>query len=405
MPWSLRRQFLRAIHRADLSKSGLGKALFFVCALFRLHVVTPADGDDILLFKMKILVLNDGIKGNFNQSLGLAGAFPGSDTEVLDVSLRGPGYRLFGRKGKSPLNSKVLALLCCARAWSLAGRLLSFFWDGYSRTEGKKADLVISAGSALAPVNMILGKNKRAGRTVNIMVPSMMPLRFFDFLIVPYHDYLRFRRNKPGNLIVTLGAPNTINMDMLSRAAGETGISKGRATVTGVVIGGDDQNYRISASYAQRISDILFSADNGNRYLFTTSRRTDAGAARYLRQRLAGEPSVLYAEFPGYSRISRYPAILGLCDRIIVTEDSINMISEAASTGLPVIIIGVERKKKKRLVFDLTIEKFVEKGYAQYIPLEKIDLLPLVIHDTRRGVGKGLRESEKCARQILENLN
>ena len=38
------------------------------------------------------------------------------------------------------------------------------------------------------------------------------------------------------------------------------------------------------------------------------------------------------------------------------------MVSEAVTSGRPVVILGVERKKKgKQLIFDKTIEKMEEK--------------------------------------------
>ena len=37
-------------------------------------------------------------------------------------------------------------------------------------------------------------------------------------------------------------------------------------------------------------------------------------------------------------RFTAYPGILGLVDAVIVTSDSVNMISEATITGLPVLI-------------------------------------------------------------------
>ena len=96
--------------------------------------------------------------------------------------------------------------------------------------------------------------------------------------------------------------------------------------------------------------------------------------------------------------------MLSLCDLIIVTEDSINMISEAASCGKPVIILGVERKKRKKLIFDLTVEKFIEKGYAEYLQLNRLGTLNEKIETAcGRSINK-LSEAEEFARKILKTL-
>ncbi|HNS33239.1 MAG TPA: ELM1/GtrOC1 family putative glycosyltransferase, partial [bacterium] len=282
---------------------------------------------------MNILVLDDGFKGNLNQSLGIAEAFPESRIEILKVSLKGPYYRLFQRKGKSPFVSRLFALSCCIRAWSLGRRLLQFFCDGNIEIPREKSYVIVSAGSILAPVNLILSKNQERAVSVNVMVPTSLPLKLFDFLVIPCHDYIKLQRKRLKNLIVTLGAPNRITETFISgekkRIEKLLNFDNGKKNI-GILIGGNDQNYRISLPLVKRLADILFSCDGKYSFLFTTSRRTETCVVNYLVKRLEKEKSVVYSEFPGYSDISYYPGILGLCDCILVTEDSINMISEAA---------------------------------------------------------------------------
>jgi mitochondrial fission protein ELM1 len=115
--------------------------------------------------------------------------------------------------------------------------------------------------------------------------------------------------------------------------------------------------------------------------------------------------NVVYSEFPGHSQTSHYPGMLALCDLILVTEDSINMISEAAASGRPVIILGVERKRPgKKLVFDFTLEKFTEKGYAEYLPADELYRLKDMIKRTEGVSFRKLDEAELCARKILKTL-
>jgi len=353
---------------------------------------------------MDILVLNDGIKGNFNQSYGIAGAFPGGNIEIFNVSLKGPAYVLPGRKGSYPAMSKVLALICRLNAWALGKRVLRASLGEGSQIPEREADIIISAGSVLAPVNLILARSSRKARSVQVMLPSWVPLNPFDFLVIPYHDFLRVKRRKPGNIIVTLGAPNRITETFLKeeseKARKVSGIQDTGRMTLGVIIGGDDQNYKISLPFVKKLMDALGVPGNKHNFIFTTSRRTEDRVVSYLRERLPNEKAVAYAEFPGYSRVSCYPGILGLCDCLLVTEDSINMISEAASSGVPVIIMGVGRKTGKKPVFDFTIERFVEKGYAEYVPTGKFNLLQQKIEQAKNLRPVKLNESEKCARKI-----
>ncbi|MCK9266030.1 mitochondrial fission ELM1 family protein [bacterium] len=357
---------------------------------------------------MKILILDDGYKGNFNQSLGIAKWFPKGQLNIINVTLKGPQYSLFGRKGKSPFSVKIVAILSFFGAWTLAKRCLRFIWDESYKIDKKEFDLIISAGSMLAPINLVLTKNLNRAKSVNIMTPSMIRLKLFDFLVIPYHDYLKLRKKNLQNLIVTLGAPNTLTDNLLFSKKDEYEkkfkVDKTKKTI-GVLIGGDDQNYKISYSYVKTLTDTLFSEKNRYNFIFTTSRRTDTDVVQFLKQRLLEEPSVIYSEFPEHSTHSLYPQILSLCDFIIVTEDSVNMVSEASSLGVPVLIIQVERKKKKKLIFDFTIEKFVEKGYSEYVSLDKLGSLYSKLRSTSPINNKKLREAEECAQKILEKLN
>jgi len=353
------------------------------------------------------LLLDDGIKGNFNQTCGIANSFPGAQVETFRVFLGGPSYRLPKRKGRYPVSSKVLALLCSLRLWKIAKKVLANMMTDAEKVCQKKFDLVISAGSVLAPVNLILSKETGA-KSLHIMVPSFIPLRFFDYLVVPYHDHVRLKGKRHlKNLIVTLGAPNLLSDDFLKRERERLkniiNIPDSRETV-GIIIGGDDQNYRIPVSIIKKLMKSLESMEGRYNFLLTTSRRTGAGVVSFLQQYIKNRKFFLYSEFPGHSEGSHYPGMLSLCDYILVTEDSVNMISESASTGKPVIIMGVEREKPGRLIFDLTIEKFIEKGYAEYLPAKGLDKLAEKLENVENTPFKKLNEAEECARKISKTL-
>jgi mitochondrial fission protein ELM1 len=66
--------------------------------------------------------------------------------------------------------------------------------------------------------------------------------------------------------------------------------------------------------------------------LATTSRRTPAAFAASLRDRLAALPCAFWDG----GGTNPYPGLLAWADRIVVTPDSVNMLSEACATGVPV---------------------------------------------------------------------
>ncbi len=81
--------------------------------------------------------------------------------------------------------------------------------------------------------------------------------------------------------------------------------------------------------------------------MVTPSRRTGTANEAILRESLAGLPAEIWdggGENP-------YFAYLGLADAIIATGDSVNMVSEAASTGKPVHIVELEGGSPKFTAF------------------------------------------------------
>jgi mitochondrial fission protein ELM1 len=175
--------------------------------------------------------------------------------------------------------------------------------------------------------------------------------------------------------------------------------------VIGVLIGGTDQNYTISVSWAEKLLGELETLKEKYCFIITTSRRTEEKVISFIREKITGDNAFIYTEFPGYSETTNYPGILSLCNYLFVTEDSINMVSEAASSGRPVLILGVDRKnKRKQLVFAETLEKLVDKGYAEYLSADKMSALAEKTQEIQNKNLNKLNETEKCARKILQNV-
>ena len=362
-----------------------------------------------------VLVLDDGNRGNLIQSLGIVEFLPAEAT-TLNIRLKGPSYFLPGRKGKYKIGSKIIGVFCLLKMWKLGWKIFqSMLVKKIENFPKKKFELIISTGSFLAPINLLIAKMTQA-KTVNIMVSSMIPFNFFDVSIIPYHDFLRLpaRKKNYENLLVTLGSPNCITPELLDRERQKleriikttTKISYG-SNVIGVLVGGDDQNYRISVKWVKKLLENLGKINGKTFFLFTTSRRTDKKVVEFLKESFNGWAKgeltkVLYSEFPGYTENSYYFGILGLSDYILVTEDSINMISESITGEKPVLILGVEKKRKKKLVFDETMKKLVAENYAEYLSYEKISCISEKLKKMKEKKYEKLEEAKKCARKILE---
>ena len=111
-----------------------------------------------------------------------------------------------------------------------------------------------------------------------------------------------------------------------------------------VLIGGDNAVYRLTeARFAALCGALGKLAQAGYGLAITPSRRTSPERLRLLHAKLASIPAFIWdgrGDNP-------YFAMLGTADAIVVTADSVSMVSEAASTGKPVYIVELEGGSRK----------------------------------------------------------
>ena len=115
-------------------------------------------------------------------------------------------------------------------------------------------------------------------------------------------------------------------------------------TAIAVLIGGNNRVYKMTEDRLATLADQLAAlARRGFGLAITPSHRTGEDGARLLRERLAGLPAVIWDG----GGDNPYFGMLGLADAVIVTGDSVSMVSEAAATRKPVHIIELEGGSRK----------------------------------------------------------
>jgi len=112
------------------------------------------------------------------------------------------------------------------------------------------------------------------------------------------------------------------------------------------LIGGNDQNYKIDIEWCEKFFSQLKKFKDKYDIILTTSKRTDFNVVNFLKEKLKEFENLRYFEILQETKISHYKGILRLSDIIFVTEDSINMIFVSLTSGKPVIVMGVMRKRK-----------------------------------------------------------
>ena len=207
-------------------------------------------------------------------------------------------------------------------------------------------DILVTCGRRMAGLSIAVRQRARAAgypiKTIHIQDPRLDP-SCFDILLVPAHDPAR-----GANVIVSTGSLNRLTMATIADAASALDRKWANAAYPRVVVmlGGDNRRYRISSAMASHMATQLtaFAAQTKASLLLVPSRRTPPELLRQLTAILALDDKYVRHRIVTAQDINPYPGILGIADAIIVTADSVNMASEAAITGTPVMIAAWHNK-------------------------------------------------------------
>ena len=202
---------------------------------------------------------------------------------------------------------------------------------------GRYPDILVTCGRRMAGYALALRRRARAGgrdmKIVQIQDPRLPPA-MFDALVVPRHD-----RARGPNVLVTTGSLNRLTLADIKKAMMEMpsrwlGVTRGMSVA--VMLGGDNRRYRVSEAMAGRMADRLtdFAGATGALLLPVASRRTPDLVIERVAAALPPERVMM----PRNGEPNIYPGVLGMAQAVIVTADSVNMASEAAITGKPVMI-------------------------------------------------------------------
>ena len=296
---------------------------------------------------MKVVILSDNKPGHYKQSLGIVEKMPEPETEWFTIKFRRKWrdnlLRLFMCVfGGMPLSTSLIHTLL---RWSLTAETYS------ALTDLRTADIILSTGSSVAAVNLLLGRMLGA-KTVTCRRPSPLGVRNFDLAILPMFSWQR-KKHKP-NVCKTVGVPNPISPDTLNteRKRLTQRLNLPDCPRIGLLIGGTDRHETITTADAEQLSEICkaVATKMNAQILVTTSRRTPTEVTKHLTATLKhSEWCPLFIEPDTPSELADpYQAVLALSDLLIVTADSFSMVCEAASTGRQVIVLTLSRETARK---------------------------------------------------------
>lgn len=272
-----------------------------------------------------IQILTDGSPGMTAQALGLAQALAAlSGGEVVQNRISASAF------------AKFLPPALAAR-WRL------FAIDG---ADTARPQIIICCGIKTRAAALALKKQHRAF-AVCIQRPHA-DARHFDAIVAPRHDYSTaeiraIEQNPETAIILTLGSVGMVNKKVV--AAQQHAARQKFAHIppprTGLLVGGDNRAFSLTADYCRSLAaQILRAAPHGG-VLATASRRTGAGNQQTLAAAFACDSCFFY---DGTGADNPYLDILAAADRLLVTHDSVNMLSEACAAGKPVQIVKLPQR-------------------------------------------------------------
>lgn len=265
-------------------------------------------------------VVTDGKTGTENQCLGLAQSL-GIVPTVKRIILRWP-WRIF-----SPFIKGFERF-----AFSVKGDQIAAPYP----------DLVIASGRRSLPAVFAIKKANPSTVVVQLQDPHC-DHKWFDLIVAPAHD----RMTGP-KVMTLLGALNKVTLPQLEAAAAAQAprFAHLPAPYTALLLGGSNAIYDFDAAQMTTLVDQLEAllATTDGSLLITPSRRTGDENLKILQDRLGRHPRVWIWDWDGENP---YFALLGLATHILVTADSVSMISEAAATGKPIHVIALKGGSKK----------------------------------------------------------
>ncbi|HTY45795.1 MAG TPA: ELM1/GtrOC1 family putative glycosyltransferase [Patescibacteria group bacterium] len=233
--------------------------------------------------------------------------------------------------------------------------------DGlWQRLAVLKPDIIVSCGSCVAGLAYLLARENLA-KTVVVMRPSLASMKKFDLVIVPAHDRIR----KAKNTVVTEGALNVVDEAYL-KTQGEAlraRIGSVKKPLVGFLIGGTAKGFRLDAAMMRAVLSQLKSALEklDAELLLTTSRRTPADIERLVKEALGDYPRCKYMVIANEQNPAfALGGILALSGIVVISPESISMISEAVRSGAYVITFDAPGLRPRHQAF---LRRFAQKRY------------------------------------------
>ena len=320
----------------------------------------------------RICILSDGKIGHKRQSESVASNLQKVLKKERDVDST---IEIISPKFKNCLMAKVLSFLSVFwLPYFMRGRLgvLKYFLEKESLDKLLKMcpEYIISCGSSMASLNYILSKDHLA-KSIAILKPGLLSFDSFDLIALPNHDKPFYVKGDDKRFAITFGAPNLIAKSYLSLKTEELcqifpQLKIKEKLTIGVLIGGEAKDVYLSTKsigvVIEQLKAIIYKLQAN--VLVSTSRRTSKEIDKQFQEAFLSSRNCPLLVCPNEKDIdSALGGIIGLSDLLLVSGDSLSMISESASSGKPTIVFFPDSRQGDRSKHHKFIKKMSNKGF------------------------------------------
>ena len=275
--------------------------------------------------KLKALLLTEGMHGMISQVEGMAKALK-TDFRHKIVRLSFP-WDLIPPKF-TPISNIILK-------------------DKIYIDDNKIPDLIISCGRKSVVPSIFLKKKNPKIFTIHIQDPKVN-LRNFDAIVCPEHDSL-----EGDNIYISKGAIHYITTSEIIKAKSYLVDKIKSDKIVSLILGGPNKYYKFDKNQLVTIFNTIKSkfVSKGYKIIVIPSMRTPREIIDLATKEI-GESGYVENKVDKQAYLSAY----ALAEYIVVTCDSISMISEAATSGKPIFVAHMKAKKNNyrfKRFFDL----------------------------------------------------
>ena len=312
-------------------------------------------------------IVADGTTGMMMQSIAMAEAL-GKDAPVFKA-ISTPILRLRPQLGAWP-------------GWPLVvGKKPNFL-------KGRLPKLLITTGRRMAGFSIGMRRISQ-GKTKTLHIQdARVPAHYFDLMVVPAHDPLGQENIRPDNVIISKAALNRLTQDHIQQAADALPAlyhkRKGKQIL--LMVGGRNRRYTPAKTdfvrLARSVQALAQSQDAS--VIIVPSGRTPKQHLAAMMAECNPDRTLLWDS----ATPNPYPGLLGIVDMIVVTSDSVNMVSEACLTGKPVFVAELCAETGRLADFH---QRMKQAGHTRPLNAQP-DLSPPVILDDMPDIARQVKE-------------